>query len=41
MSEPYKEFKAYIKNVVTENYEKEDTAKCADVAHLFRELCKQ
>lgn len=41
MSEPYKEFKAYIKNVVAENYEKEDTAKCADVAHLFRELCKQ
>lgn len=39
-SEPYKEFKAYIKNIITENYEKEDTAKCADAAHLFRELCR-
>ncbi|MCQ2306686.1 MAG: hypothetical protein MJ000_03850 [Bacteroidales bacterium] len=39
-AEPYKEFRAYVKTIVTSNYEKEDTAKCEDAASQYRALCK-
>ncbi len=39
-SDAYKDFKAYIRNKVTQNYEKKDYVKCAEAAKNFREICK-
>lgn len=36
----YMELRSFVKNMVTLNYEKKDTAKCADAAQKFRLLCK-
>ena len=38
-SVPYKDLKAYIKNIVTLNYEKEDSAKCSEAYRSYSLLC--
>lgn len=39
-SDAYKDFKAYIRNMVAQNYEKKDSVKCAEAAKEFRKICK-
>ena len=39
-SDAYKDFKAYIRNMVAQNYEKKDSVKCAEAAKNFRKISK-
>lgn len=39
-SDAYKDFKAYIRNMVAQNYEKKDSVKCAEAAKNFKKISK-